>query len=439
MHKFFGGVCPAPRKELTRRKPIGKLSAQPDLVYIPLSDGCGGYAKPLVKPGSQVHIGQPISAASGDGVGAHASVSGRVVAIESHPSSWGGAIPVITIQNNGRDVPWPGHPAPLDPGDITLELLLERISESGITDMGGGPRCLLQTLRAAAGRASTLIINAAESEPYVSADHRLLLERSEHILNGARIVARCLRATRTVLVTEGDKLNAAELLEHRLRRHKQHIELITIRTRYPLGAERQLVQTVTGQELGRGVSPLDVGCVILGPATLYAIECALLQGIPLTHRAVTVSGGALCRPRNIWVPLGTPLRHLLYEADGLREESALLLTGGVMRGRPVEELDGPVLPDTSCLIALGKYERKAETATTCIRCGKCVSVCPMHLAPVFIARALREGDTARLAGLRPEDCISCGCCSFACPANLPLVELVAEAKYRAAGEEGKAI
>ena len=428
-HFFFGGVNPAPHKESTRRKPISRMEHQPKQVVIPLVMSTGAGAIPAVKPGDRVAIGQPIAAGQGLSVSAHASVSGRVLAIEERPHPWGGACDAIILENDGRNTPWPGRPEPLDPTQVTRELLLARVREAGITGMGGGAYATAEKLDQAAGKVDTLIVNAAECEPYITADHRLLLERSDRILQGARTLARVLGVQRAVLVTEGDKLNAAEIVERRLRRRSGKVELCTVRTRYPLGAEKQIVQTVTGREVPPGGNVLDVKCVVLNVATVFAIQEALFKGKALTHRAVTVTGGAVARPRNLWVPIGTPLRCLLESSGGLREKPDLILTGGAMMGTPLYDLEAPVVKNTNGLICLTGLERRhIDQESVCIRCGKCVAACPMHLAPAFISRAVRQGELHKLPKLHPQDCMECGCCSYICPARIPLVELVRQAR-----------
>ena len=427
-HSFFGGVHPAGQKESTRRKPIAPLDAPPQRVILPLRMGALGSAAPLVRPGDRVAVGQPLAAGAGGGVAVHASVSGRVAALEDRPHPWGGKSPAIVIDNDGADTPWADCPPPLKAEEVTPELLLERTARAGIAGMGGGAYPTAEKLRQAAGRIDTLIVNAAECEPYVTADHRLLLERSDHILQGARVIARCLGAKRTVVVTEGDKLNAVEAVERRLRKRGVQMELCTVGTRYPLGAERQIVQTVTGREAPASGTALEVNCLVLNVATVFAIQESLFRGLPLTHRAVTVTGGTVARPRNLWVPLGTPLRCLLESCGGLRESPELILTGGPMMGTPQSTLEAPVVINTNALICLAGWERRKERPeSVCIRCGKCVAACPMHLAPVFIGRALRDKQLHKLPALHPEDCIACGCCSYICPAGIPLIELVRQA------------
>ena len=418
-HSFFGGVNPAPHKENTRRKPIAQLEQPPRRVYLPLTSGRDQALLPAVKPGDTVQVGQPVAISRGLESTVHASVSGRVTAIEDCPHAKLGTVSAIVIENDGQDTPWSGRPEPLIPEQVTLELLLGRVREAGITGMGGSGFPTAEKLRQAAGRVDTLIVNAAECEPYVTADYRLLLERSDKILLTAHTLARALGAQRAVLVTEGDKLKAVEAVERRLRRSSGKVELRTVGTRYPLGAERQIVQTVTGREVPLGKLPVDVKCVVLNVATVFAIQEALFQGRALTHRAVTVSGGAVARPRNLWVPLGTPLKDLLDSVGGLREQADQVLLGGPMMGLPLDDLAAPVTKGTNALTCLTRSERRgAGEQTVCVRCGKCVSACPMHLAPAFIHRALEQDQPRKLPVLHPQDCISCGCCSFVCPAQV---------------------
>ena len=428
-HSFFGGVYPATRKGITRRKPMARLPQTSKEIVIPLIMCADGPATPMVGPGDAVTVGQPIARRGQTGAAAHASVSGRVSAIENRPHPWGGLSPAIVIQNDDRSEPYPGHMPPLDPRQLTLEQIVERVEAAGVVGMGGGCFPAWEKIARSAGRADTLIVNAAECEPYVTSDYRLLLERSEHILRAAQVLTQCLGCERAVVVTEGDKLNAVEAVERRLRRRGgSRVQILPVRTCYPLGAEKQIIQTVTGREVPPNGSPLDVRCAVFNVATVYAIHDALFQGRPLTHRAVTVTGGAVTRPRNLWVPIGTPLRCLLEACGGLREATDRILIGGPMMGIALANLNAPVTKDTNSLVCLTGWEHKPDTPPgVCIRCGKCVAACPMHLAPTIIRRALEDQDLVKLAKYHLEDCNSCGCCSFICPAQIPLVETVTQA------------
>ena len=417
-HTFFGGVFPPVHKENSRRKPVSDMECQPDYIVLPLEMSREGQAVALVHPGDTVAVGQVVAAIA-DGTYIHSGISGVVKAVEPRPHPWGGKRPAIVIQNDHMGTPYPNRMPPLAPNMVSLDVLVERTRIAGVVGMGGGAYPTFEKLRQAAGRVDTLIINAAESEPYVTADYRLLMERSDRILQGAQTIARCLGVKRAVVVTAGDKVKAVEIVERRIRR-RAGLELKMVRARYPLGGERQIVQTVTGREIPADKTALDYKCVVLNVATVFAIQEAL-SGAPLTHRVVTVTGGAVVRPRNLLVPIGTPLPMLLREAGDLTDKADLLLTGGPMMGREQTDLEVSVLKDTNALVCLTKKERRQDhEAGICIRCGKCVASCPMHLAPTLVTRALRKKEYHKLPGFHVEDCMGCGSCSYVCPAHIPL-------------------
>ncbi len=427
---YLGGVHPAAHKENTRRKPIVPLDPAPKQVMIPLTMCTDGGADPVVKPGDKVTVGQVIAVPREEGVFVHASVSGRVTEIGPRPHPWGGQWDAIVIENDFQDTPCPDLPAPVDWERMNREEVIQRIREAGITSMGGGAAATHRRIRQAVGRVDTLIVNAAQSEPYITADYRLLLEKGDQVLQGVQMLAKLLRANRAVLAVSGEKLNAVEFLERRLRRRKRAVELITVQNRYPLGMEKQIIRAVTGKEIPPGQEELDVGCAVFNVATVYMMRLALLKGVPLTHRIVTVSGGAVTRPRNLWVPIGTPLRCLLEAAGGVREQPAVILTGGPMNGVVQQTLDAPVVKNTKGLICLTEAEHApaVQPETVCVRCGHCVSACPMNLNPAFVYRAIRMGEGHRLPGLHLEDCLDCGCCTYSCPSHIPLQSLVRQAR-----------
>ena len=417
-HTFFGGVYPPVHKENSRRKPVSAMERQPEYIVLPLEMSREGEAVALVKPGDRVAADQ-IVAAIPNGTYIHSGVSGVVKAVEPRPHPWGGLRPAIVIENDFMGTPYEKRLPPLAPNMVNLEVLVDRVRRAGVVGMGGGAWPAFDKLRRAAGVADTLIINAAESEPYVTADYRLLMERSDRILQGAQTIARCLGVKRAVVVTAGDKVKAVEIVERRIRR-RSGLELQMVRARYPLGGERQIVQTVTGREIPADKTALDYKCIVLNVATVFAIQEAL-AGNPLTHRVVTVTGGAVVRPRNLLVPIGTPLHMLLREAGDLTDKADLVLTGGPMMGTEQTDFEVPVLKDTAALVCLTKQERRQDhEAGICIRCGKCVASCPMHLTPTLVTRALRKQEYHKLPGLHVEDCMGCGSCSYVCPAHIPL-------------------
>lgn len=425
------GVHPASRKQYTRRKPLAELDVQPERVYIPLElcAGCAA-AVPTVKPGEKVRVGQVI-ARPGDeqGVALHASVSGTVEGVQEWPHPWGGSGPALVIRSDGAGLLSDDLPEAVDTAHLVPQILLDRVRQAGIVGMGGDACPTHVKLAQAMGRVDTLIVDAAESEPYNTADQRLLADRGDLILQGALTLGQAIRAKRMVLAAQGDQIKTVEKLERWLLKKKISVEVVLLRSHYPLGEEKQIVRAVTGREVPPGGSPLDVNCLVLNTATVYAVSEALLRGDPLTHRAVTVSGRGVTRPRNLWVPIGTPMEELIRSAGGLREEEVLFLTGGPMRGVEQKELSAPVLPDTNSLICMLKEERAVPgEQTVCVRCGRCAAACPMRLVPAFVAKAFRLNDTSRLAALHPQDCLECGSCTYICPSQIPLMDLMRRAK-----------
>ena len=427
---FFGGIHPAGRKETTRRKPLMLLEAAPKRVFIPLKMSSGSPGIPIVEKGSVVRPGQMIAMADGDySTNVYSSISGTVEGIQDIPFPWGGTAPMITIVNDNKHQSSTCILSPLKWEKLSQEAILERIQLAGITDMDREAVPAHWKIRNARGRADTLIINAAESDPYASADHRILLERGSQLLSGVQALAKVLGVERCVITVQGDKLNAMEALEERMGRKEGRVELRLLPTRYPLGNEKQIIQAITNREVPPGGSALDVRCVVFNAASAYAVSDAIHKGRPMTHRAITVSGGAVNRPRNLWVPIGTPMKDLIHSAGGFREQPELMLLGGSMSGTLLPDLSAPVISNTDSLLCLTEWDRpEAHTPSPCIRCGKCVEVCPMHLSPVLIQRALRVGNLRQLHRLHPEDCMECGCCSYICPSKIPLVSVVGKAK-----------
>lgn len=426
---MFGGIHPASRKENTRRKPLMLLEHPPAQVALPLAFHGGPSSLPLVKAGERVYAGQPIARPEGeDGAVLHASVSGRVEAIRELPHPWGGRAPAIVIANDGDNTPWPERPEGIKLSQASQEELMVRIEAAGIVDMGSDPLPAQVKILRARGRVDTLIVNAAECEPYITADLRLLQERGEPILKGTRALAKVLGVDRVVLAAESDMLTAVEALERRISRKRSRVELKTIRTRYPMGAEKQIVQSVTRREVPPGRP--GGGRTLCGFQRLGSL-CGgrgTEQRPPPDPPGRDGDGGAVARPRNLWVPLGTPLKELVSSAGGFREEPGLILVGGPMTGVTQKSLEAPVLPNTNGLLCLAPWEQPREQApTVCIRCGQCVSVCPMHLSPIFVVRALKENAAERLRSLHPQDCMDCGCCTYICPAHIPLADLVRQA------------
>lgn len=428
LHLIFGGIHLEGRKEGTRRKPLS-LEVAPEQVIIPVSMHLGEPCVPVVKAGDTVALGQPI-AQNGQGVLIHASLSGQVQAIEERPQAKGEPALSIVIRSDGKNTRWPGYGEGAgDYDSLSPEEILRRIRQAGVTGMGRGYPTA-DKLEQVRGRVDTLIVNAAESEPYVTAEHRLLLERSEGVLIGLALLAKAAGAADAVVAVEGNKLNATEVLERTAKRQRLRGRMCTVPSRYPLGAEKQVIKSVTGREVPPEGSAVDVKCVVFNAATAFAVYEAVVKGVPLTRRVVTVTGGALARPRNLWVPIGTPMSELIKAAGGFKEQPGLVLVGGPMMGAVQSDLCAPVVRSTNsvvCMLEAEQGEEKEETV--CIRCGRCVSVCPMHLMPLLVDKELKlGGDVRELRRLHTQDCMGCGCCSYVCPSHIPLVERMGQAE-----------
>lgn len=427
-HFIFGGIHLEGRKEGTRRKPINAL--EPEQVVIPMSMHTGTPCKPAVQVGDPVTVGQPI-AVNEQGMLIHAGVSGQVQAVEERPHPSGKSVLSVVIANDGKQTRWPecGNETE-DYSALSADEILDRIRRGGVASMGGSGYPTAEKIQMVRGRVDTLIVNAAESEPYLTADHRLLLERGEGVLIGLALLAKAVGAKEGVIAVEGNKLNATEVLERTAKRKGLKGRICTVPSRYPLGAEKQVIKSVTGREVPPGECAVDVGCVVFNAATAYAVYEAVVKGLPLTHRVVTVAGGALSRPRNLWVPIGTPISELIKEAGGFKEAPGVVLMGGPMMGAVQADLSAPVVRTTNSVVCMLDGERgEKKEETVCIRCGQCVSACPMHLMPLLVDKELKlGGDVHELRRLHTEDCLRCGCCSYVCPSHIPLVERMVQAR-----------
>ena len=329
-HKFYGGVHPAEHKEATERKPVVPLEEAPAQVVIPMSMHVGAPCKPIVAVGDEVTVGQKIGEIAGLGAPIHASVSGKVVAVEPRPHPGGDVMMSVVIENDFKDTPHPSIVHRDNVDALTSQEIIDIVKEAGITGMGGAGFPTHVKLSGAVGKADTIILNGAECEPYITADHRLMLERGEAVIGGARFIMKALGLKEATIGIEGNKLDAVEHLKSLLPNGDTSIHVETLKTRYPQGAEKQLIQRVTGREVPPGGLPADVGCTVFNVATAAAIYDAVTEGKPLTHRNVTITGGAIERPMNVNAPNGTPDEHLIKMAAGCKTQQQRLLMGGPM-------------------------------------------------------------------------------------------------------------
>lgn len=426
---FVGGVHPDPRKSATERLPIVDLPP-PAIAVVPLQQHHGPKSRASVQSGDKVRRGQKIGEAEGFvAAHVHAPVAGVVkeVGLQPHPS--GIAVEAVVIESDGTDEPMSCRVH--DWQTATPEALCELVREAGIVGLGGATFPTHVKLSPPKGRKiDVLIVNGAECEPYLTADHRLMLERAAEVVLGARIVARILGVARIIVGVEANKRDAVAAL--RLAAGKG-VEVEILPVTYPQGAEKQLIKAL----LGRAVPPppglpMDVGVVVQNVGTCAAVHDAVCAGRPLIDRVVTVAGGGVARPGNYRARIGTPLRQLVEASGGLSPSTVRLVMGGPMMGVPLTSLDAPVIKGTSGLLALTRDELPGRRAGNCIRCGRCVRACPMALLPATLALYAQHRLYERAEDLGAMACIECGCCAYLCPAAIPLVQHIRLAKSRIA-------
>ena len=427
---FFGGIHPHDQKAATNKKPIEKLPP-PAQVVIPMSMHIGAPCKPCVAVGDHVTVGQKI----GETVAfvsapIHASVSGTVVAVEPRPHFSGVNVMSVVIENDFNDTPCPDLKVVEKPGDLTTDEIVEIVKEAGIVGMGGATFPTHVKISSGVGKVDTVIINASECEPYITSDHRLLLEYPEEIIGGAKILARIFGVDRVYIGIEANKRNAAELLQVKIREEKAPVVVEVLNTRYPQGAEKQLCQSITGRQVPPGALPAAIGCAVFNVVSVAAIYRAVYEGMPVTHRIVTVSGSGVNEPKNLYCPIGAPVSELLDACGGVKKNTFKIIMGGPMMGNAQYNMSVPVGKGTNAILAFSGKEERSYENPACIRCGKCMSVCPMRLQPVFMYQYERAGMMEELEKANVMDCMECGACTYICPGRLHLVQTFRAGKQK---------
>ena len=420
---FFGGIHPNDKKAATNKKPIEKLPP-PARVVIPMSMHIGAPCQPCVAVGDMVTVGQrvgePVAFVSAP---VHASVSGKVVAVEPRIHFSGVPVMSVVIENDFNNTICPDiHPPVEKPGEITPEQLVEIVKNAGIVGMGGATFPTHVKISSGLGKVDTVIINASECEPYITSDHRFLLEYPEEVIGGATILARAFGVDRVHIGVEANKQNAAELLRLKIEEAKAPVVVDVLHTRYPQGAEKQLCQSITGRQVPPGALPAAIGCAVFNTVTTAAIYRAVYTGMPVTHRVVTVSGSGVNEPKNLECPIGTPICELLDACGGVKKNTFKILMGGPMMGHSQYDMDAPIGKGTNAILAFCEDEERTVEHPACIRCGKCMSVCPMKLQPVFMYQYERAGMLQELEEAHVMDCMECGACTYISPGRLHLVQ-----------------
>jgi len=425
---FSGGVHPEGNKELTSHKPAVP-AAIPKRVVIPLSQHIGAPTKPLVVLGQEVKKGEKIGEAAGFvSAPVHASISGKVTAIGNFPHSLGMDVTSIVIEGDGKDDWISGLKETPDYQVLNPAELKKMVQDAGIVGMGGATFPTFVKLSPPKEKPiDVVILNGAECEPYLTSDHRLMLDRPREIIEGLKILMRILGVKKGYVGIEANKPDAIEAMK-KAAAGSPDIQVWPIKVKYPQGAEKMLIKAIVNRTVPAGGLPMDIGVVVQNVGTADAIYTAVRYGKPLIERYVTVTGRGVKEPKNFVARIGTPFSQLIEEAGGLTESAAKVISGGPMMGMSQFTLDVPVIKGTSGILVLPESEVSVKSYGPCIRCGRCIDACPMMLQPSLIGLFIEKGHYQDAKDYNLMDCFECGSCTFVCPANRPMVQWVKKAK-----------
>lgn len=420
---FVGGIHPYDGKELSKDKPIKAVLPKGDLVY-PLSQHIGAPAKPIVEKGEHVLTGQMIAEAGGFvSAPIYATVSGTVKAIEPRRVVTGDNVMSIVIENDGKyeEVEYPAG-KPLE--EMTKAEIIERVKNAGIVGMGGaGFPTFIKLSPKEPEKIEYVIANCAECEPYLTSDYRRMIEEPEKLVEGLKISLRLFDNARGILAVEDNKPDCVEILK-KLTKDEPRISVKALKTKYPQGAERQLIFATTGRKINSSMLPADAGCVVNNVDTIVAIYHAVIEGKPLKNRIVTVTGDAIADPRNFIVRIGTNYHELIEEAGGFKKEPVKIISGGPMMGFGIFDLDVPTTKTASALLCLTEDDVSKMEPSACINCGRCVEVCPSRILPRMLADYAENYNEEAFLSHDGMECCECGCCSYVCPAKRPLTQTI---------------
>ncbi|MEK6264270.1 MAG: electron transport complex subunit RsxC [Clostridium sp.] len=425
---FKKGIHPNDRKDLSMHKAIQDLLPKGNLVF-PMAQHIGAPCDPLVKKGDRVLVGQKIGESKAFvSAPIYSSVSGTVKEVAQRLHTNGTMVMCVIVENDNTyeevltNVPNPDYEK------LSKNELVAIIKNAGIVGMGGAGFPTHIKLTPPEGKEiDSIIINAAECEPYLTCDYRMLLEKTNEIAEGLKIVLQMFPSVKGYIAIENNKPDAIAAME-KATKGMDNVQVTTMVTKYPQGAEKQLIYAITGRELPSGKLPADVSCIVQNVDTVYEIYNAVVNGKPLTERVLTVTGEAIKEPLNLRVKFGTSISEVIEAAGGFKEDPVKVISGGPMMGMALSSLDIPVIKGTSGILCLTKDQAKLEEESSCIRCGKCMSVCPMFLNPTKLSSLVLRGDYENFEKLHGMDCIECACCSFACPAKRHLTQTCREGK-----------
>jgi len=415
---FPHGIHPPEFKELTAEKTIESLPP-PEKVIIPLLQHFGKPAKSLVQKGDEVLLGQKI----GEGqtlfsASVHSSVSGKVISVEDYNHPGGSRIPAVAITNDSQDHPFSEKQATKDPFSLSPDEIRQKVREAGVVGLGGAAFPTAVKLSPPKDKPiETIIINGCECEPLLTSDYRLMIEAPEDILRGAELARIATGAKRIIIGIEDNKKKAFEIFQDKIQNNS--VEVSLLKTKYPQGAEKNLIYALLRREVPTGGLPFDVGVVVQNVGTTKAIWEAVSVGKPLYERVISVSGLGIKEPKNILVRIGTPFKAVVEFCGGLKEDTDILVMGGPMMGISQWSLDVPIVKGTSGILAWAAPRPSLEYP--CVRCGRCIENCPMTLVPTQLAKYVKFDDLTSAEKWGVLDCVECGCCQYMCPSKIPLV------------------
>lgn len=426
---FPGGIHPPYRKSFTKDKVVERARG-PKIAVIPLHQHTGAPNEPVVAVGDEVKMGQVVGSTDAFvAAPVHSSISGKVIAIEPRPHpAMGGKVLSVVIESDGNHTLDDQVRPPGDFADMGADDVRKTIRAAGIVGLGGAAFPAAVKVSPPKDKpVDTYLLNGAECEPYLTSDHRIMVERAEDVVYGLKALMYAAGTPKAVICVEDNKPDAVTSLQEACKEEKD-IRVLVLHTKYPQGSEKQLIKAVLGREVPTGGLPFHVGVMVSNAGTAVSVSDAFKKGMPLFERVVTVTGSIVCEPKNLLAKIGTPFADLLEECGGLTEKAGKVLMGGPMMGIAQYTLEVPVVKGTSGILVLSEKEADFGPTTACVKCARCVDVCPISLLPVFLAAYSDKKMFDMAEASNALDCIECGCCSYVCPARRPLVHSIRIAK-----------